>query len=457
MSMGFKPYYFSVFEPFGYQKAALDLLYNYDYTQHTPEILLSGSVGSAKSSLLAHWVISHCVRNKGAAVGITRMGLPDLKKTLFKEITQAMSNDPGFKENIHYKINRASAEISFSNGSQIIPVTFGDRDWGKTKSLLLSGMVIEEGTEMDDDFYNGEDPGFKIYKSRLRRCPGIVENFLIIATNPSDPDHYLFDYFIEGCNQFASRHVFYSLTEDNKYLDPAYIRQLKQDLSPLEADRYLRGMWISLAGKGIYAAYRSDKNYRENLYKVNPQLPVRVSFDFNISENKPMSCVLFQYDPETDEVHYFDESVIDGSYTEDIMTDLDNRGLLNFPHIIIHGDATGRARNTASKLANYDVIKQYLQQTRVSFEIQVPRSNPPVRLRHQLVNAYCQNELGQTRLFIYKKAKIAHLGMRTTRLKKGANYIEDDTKREQHITTAIGYGLYMATQSHKRRSRTQKL
>ncbi len=453
MSHEFTPYYFSAFKPFGYQRDCLQLLYNHDYRLNTPEILLSGSVGSAKSALLAHWVISHCLRWKGAAVGITRMSLPDLKKTLIKEILMSLENDPAFTEGIHYAHNKSSGEIVFRNKSHIIPVTFGDRDWGKTKSLLLSGLVIEEGTEMEDEFYIGDEAGFKVYKGRLRRCPGVAENFMIVATNPGDPDHFLYDYFIDGAKKYDSRHVFYSLTDANKYLDPVYLKQLRQDYSHLEAERYLRGQWISLKGKGVYAAYDPDVNYIDAPYEVDDSLPVRICFDFNIAANKPMSCCLAQYNPQDDTFHIFDEAVVDGSYTEDIMADIDGRGLLDFSKIIIHGDATGRSRTPASKMANYDVIKTYLEQKRIRFEIQVPRANPPIRERHRLVNAYCENALSQHRLFIYKKAKTAHLGMRTTRLKKGANFVEDDTAREQHITTAIGYGLYMAVNKAFRTSK----
>ena len=84
-----RPYYFSAFEPFDYQKEVIDLLYNYDYINNLwPSVLLSGSVGSAKSALGAHWLISHCLRWRKARTFICRMGLPDLKKTIFHEIVE---------------------------------------------------------------------------------------------------------------------------------------------------------------------------------------------------------------------------------------------------------------------------------------------------------------------------------------------------------------------------------
>lgn len=432
--------YFSQFVPFGYQKNVLDLLYNHDYSKYTPEILLSGSVGSSKSILCAHAAISHCLRWPRARIAISRQALPDLRKTIYNEIIEHLENS--LIEGIHYVASSSTCHIKFKNKSEIIAVTFGDKRYSKVKSLKLSGVIIEEGTDFDDEFYR-EGGGFVLLKGRLRRIPNVKENFLIVATNPDEPDHALYKYFIQGANEFASRYVFYSITSDNPHLDPVYIKQLQQDYSQLEADRYIRGLWISLFGKGVYSAY-STNNFIENEdYHINKLLPVRLSFDFNIALNKPMSAVFFQYNPSNDHFYFFNESVIEGANTEDILEDIWARGIVDrtVNKLIIHGDATGRARSTQSLQGNYDIIYEFFNNRRVNVEIEVPPSNPPIITRHRKVNAYCKNDLGQVRLFVYPKAKTMDEGMRLTKLKKGSAYIEDDSKPYQHITTAAGYGI----------------
>lgn len=444
--------YFQGFVPFGYQVPFLDLVYNHDYSKYTPEILLSGSVGSSKSITLAHTAISHCLRWPRARFAISRQSLPDLRRTIYSECVEHLED---IDKKI-YKTRENTCDIRFTNGSEIISVSFGDKKWGKVKSLKLSGLGIEEGSEFDDEFYE-EGGGFMLFKGRLRRLPHVPENILIVASNPDEPDHFLYKYFVEGSKQFDSRYVFYSVTTDNPYLDPVYIKQLRQDYSPLEAERYIRGKWISLKGKGVYAAYDPDVNYIDSEYKINDNLPLRIAFDFNIALNKPMSCVLFQHDPQTDIFHFFNESVIDGSYTEDICKDLLERGLLKHKKpIIVHGDATGRARNPASKFSNYDVICKFLSSNNITYELKVPRSNPPIRTRHRDMNSHCLNDLGDVRLLIYKSAPTAHTGMRLTKLKKGSNYIEDDSKPYQHITTAMGYGLSFVNKSGDRKSKVIK-
>lgn len=447
------PYYFSAFKPFGYQRSVLDLFYNYDYKNNFfPEIMLSGSVGSAKSSLLAHMIISHCLRWNRARVGISRMGLPDLKKTLYQELIDALENDPNFIEGVHYKAVHNRAEITFANKSTIMPVTFGDRNWGKTKSYLFSLVVLEEGTEFEDEFYTIENSGFDLLRARINRLAHVRENALIIATNPGEPDHFLYDYFIEGSKNHDNRFVFYSETDKNPYLDPNYIKQLRASYSQLMADRYLRGRWISLHGKGIYHAYLKKNNFVRKLYAVDQSKPIHITYDFNVGTGKPMSACVFQR--EGSRYHVFEESIVDDSlWCLDCLEDLEARGILSTKQkIIIHGDATGNAQSANSKFTNYELIRDWLTNRGYNFQIAVPKANPPITTRHIKVNALCRNDYGQVNLLVYKTCPVLDQGLKLTKLKK-TSFIEDDSKRYQHVTTALGYGLFASEKmKHKKKS-----
>jgi len=434
----------SGFIPFGYQCDVLRLINSHNYALFTPEILLSGSVGSAKSILLAHIAIVHCIQFPGAYCAIGRRSLADLKKTLFREILEHL--EESLIEGEHYKSLSQTAEIRFSNGSVIQAVTWGDGRWAKFRSLKLSMLIIEEFTENDEDF----EPGFKILKARLRRIPTVTQNLLICATNPDEPDTFCYKYFIEGSENFPSRFVFYSVTTDNKYLDPVYIDQLLQDYSPLEAERYLRGRWISIAGLGIYHAYAEERNLRKTLFKPDPRLPLHICFDFNTADGKPQSACVFQFHKDGT-FHFFAESVIDeAKWCIDNLDDLDAKGVFDWkdgegntykwPKFIVHGDASGHARSSNSLRSNYDLIEEWFAQRGLNLRLEVPRNNPALVKRWTTVNALCQNAKLETKLFVYEGCPVLNTGMKLARKKPGTA-IEDDTKRYQHITTALGYGV----------------
>jgi len=450
--MDSKPY-LSQFDPtvIPYQYQVIqDIRKNFDYGIGNHEILLSGSYGSAKSTLMAHIAVTHCLFNPGARVCLARKARPDLKRTIFKEIISHIANDLGSHQ---YSHNETSASITFSNGSEIISSSCSDKKYTKVRSLQLSMVVIEELIEL-----NSEDKEFFMeLKARLRRIPGIVENILLAASNPDSPSHWAYEYFIEST--LPTRHVYYSNTFDNPFLDKMYIEQLKTDLDPKMAQRYIYGKWIEITTEVIYHAYDQSRNYVDNNYAVDVSYPIHISFDFNIGEGKPLSAVFFQF--VDDKMHIFDEIVIEGMRTEGACDEMAGRGLLDHEtEYIINGDATGRSRDTRNVRSDYDIIKNYFSNYKqndkeyVKFKLDVPLSNPPIRKRHNMVNAYCRNDLGQTRLFVYKKAKTADKGLRLSQLRKGGQYIEDDSKEYQHITTAIGYGLLAVNKKQGFRKQT---
>jgi len=130
------------------------------------------------------------------------------------------------------------------------------------------------------------------------------------------------------------------------------------------------------------------------------------------------------------------------------MIEMKARGLLDYPtNYVVHGDATGKARNTRSVQSDYDIIQDFLEDERVRFDIDVPRSNPPIRTRHNVVNGTICSKSGSRRLFVYKDAPTVDEGLRLTSLKKGAQYLEDDSKSFQHITTALGYSVWQIESS----------
>lgn len=432
---------FSDFNPdiIPYQRRVIRLVKKeFDYSQGTLEVLLSGSVGSAKSILAAHLAVMHCLEFKNARCLIGRKALPDLKDTIFMKILEHLEGT--LVEKKHYWINQQRASIKFINGSEIISRSWSDRKYKKIRSIELSAAIIEELTENDEKDKSAYDE----IKMRVGRLPHVKENFIICPTNPDAPSHWAYQYFMLG--KKPTRHVFYSVTTDNPFLPESYIRQLKEDLDPKLAQRMIYGKWIELTTEVIYYEYDAEKNYRDYSYEIDPLHPVWLSFDFNIGLGKPLSAVLMQYVDDT--FHIFAEVVVEGMRTQDALEELENRGLLDLGvKYMVAGDATGKRRDTRSKRSDWDIINKYLANykspnaRRLAFELAVGVSNPRIRDRHNIVNAYCHNSEGKRRLFVYKDCPVANQGMRLTKLKPGAHLIEDDSEHYQHITTAIGYAI----------------
>jgi len=432
---------------------------NWSYDKGPHEILLSGSVGSAKSIVMAHLAVTHCMMYKNARFLLGRKSLPSLKRTLVQKVLEHCR--PDLKPGRDYTYNRTNANFQFRNGAEILSLSWGDKDYEKFRSVELSAAAIEEVTEND----NGEviDKAHPFYTELVARIgrinadnAGVMENFIIGATNPDDPSHWAYDYFIKGSQNNPRRHVVYSLTKDNPFLPDWYIESLMEKYDRKMIDRLLKGKWVYISSDVIYYEYDPKRHYGFNT-EIDKRYPLRITFDFNIAKGKPMSSCLFQFIPrdgngkEVNKFVFHDEVVIEGSRTLDQMDEWTALGYFDLTHnpkIIIHGDATGRHNDTRSNPSDYDIIENHLanykrkNETPLEYEIAVPESNPSIRDRHNIVNGQLCNAKGKVSIEVDRKCKTIDEGFSKTKLKDKGQYIEDDSKYYQHITTAIGYGIY---------------
>jgi hypothetical protein len=181
------------FDPYRvpYQARVLeDIRHNFDYSLGVHEVLLSGSVGSAKSILLAHLLVTHCLLYPKARGLLGRKAMPDLKDTLVQKVLEHIGDD--LKEGEDYEYNRTKASFHFSNGSELLSRSWADKNFKKLRSLELSCAGVEELTENDINYW----PFYSELKMRVGRLPHIKENWIVCATNPDSPSHPAFEYFI---------------------------------------------------------------------------------------------------------------------------------------------------------------------------------------------------------------------------------------------------------------------
>tara|TARA_R110000787_G_scaffold40901_1_gene101153 strand:- start:270 stop:1367 length:1098 start_codon:yes stop_codon:yes gene_type:complete len=334
---------------------------------------------------------------------------------------------------VKFKHNQSRGIIEFDNGSKIICFSWSDKAYKKVRSYALSCALIEELTENADmEFY-------KEIKMRVGRIPHIKENFILCATNPDSPSHPAYKYFIEKSQELETRHVYYSLTEQNPFLPKTYIENLKETLSPKEADRMLRGKWISIHTDVVFYNYDKPRNFVNASYEWDVRARFDLFWDFNIGFGKPMSAACGQVDRDG-VFHIARDFIIEGARTEDVCQEVLASGALKgFSTVHIFGDCNGRNRDTRNTLDDYAIIKRYFESHGLRVVIHVPKSNPSLRASENQINALCLNDNKEVRMKVYKDAYTAHEGLSFTKYKKGANLIQDDSDYFQHVSTAIRY------------------
>lgn len=424
-----------MWQPLPHQLEVIKECYNApkNHTDNTLEILISGNIGAAKSVTMAHIIASHCLRYDRAMFGIGRKALPRLKETLSHAIAEHLRFDLNAGDTFKYHETRGS--FAFRNGSRIIPFSWSDRNYKKFRSYGLSGMAIEELTENDED---DSDCYFESIQRVGRASAKIPERLMIAATNPGSPSSKWYKHFYLNGNEH--RKVYQFRAEDNPYLPTGYLDSLRGILDAKQARRQLDGEWIEIESEVIYYAYDRAHNYRDMRYEIDKSQPIYMTWDFNIGDGKPLSVGFCQHTP--DATHIYNEIVVEGQRTLDACDEAFERGLISRDQkIIIHGDASGRSRDTRSKKSDYAIIENFMANLNMNFEMDVPSANPRVRDRHNIMNGRICNANNKRSLFVYKDAPTADEALRLTALKKGGQYVEDDSKSYQHIGTAIGYSV----------------
>lgn len=308
-----------------------------------------------------------------------------------------------------------------------------------SKPDTISGLDL--GFGVVDESYATEWEAIQILNDRIRAAyqPHPQVQY---ATTLDEMDSWMYRFFVENYDPEVME-VIYARTHDNACnLPEGYIADRKRLYDSRKYKRMVLAEWVSLTDGLVYYAF-GDHNVSE-LAGYEPALPVWWSHDFNIGVGKPMSSVLAQIKkgPGIDgkirpELHIFDEIVIETSDTHDAVDEFKQRMTqyegLTEDRVYITGDAAGKARDTRSKTTDYGILKS------CGFKNQrVPRSNPPVRQRHNDCNTLFKSADDDVRVKVHPRCKVTNKGFRTVSLRKGAQYLEEETY-EQHVTTAATY------------------
>ncbi|HBE80351.1 MAG TPA: PBSX family phage terminase large subunit [Firmicutes bacterium] len=149
------------------------------------------------------------------------------------------------KKNFFY--NRGLGEVTICGRKLFVVGASDSRAKDRIRGDTLSFAYADELTLIPEDF-------FKMLLSRL----SLAGAKLIGTTNPDSPYHYLYKNYIT--NTALNSTVFNFNLDDNKNLDPTYVRELKLEYGPVGSlwyKRFIDGLWV-LANGVIYDQFTED-------------------------------------------------------------------------------------------------------------------------------------------------------------------------------------------------------
>ena len=208
--------------------------------------LLSGSVRSGKTWIsLVLWAFWVATMPKEKNYLMTAKSLTTLKRNVLDLLTELAG-----EKNFTFSIAQKQALLF---GRKIYLEGANDaRAESKIRGMTLQGAYCDELTLYGENF-------FTMMLSRLSE-PNAK---LFATTNPDTPMHWLNKKYIERGHELNMLLMTF-LIDDNTFLDPNYVEELKKEYVGVFYDRFIRGLWVVAEGL-VYPRFSKADNVTEDI------------------------------------------------------------------------------------------------------------------------------------------------------------------------------------------------
>lgn len=198
--------------------------------------LLYGSVRSGKTYVsLIMWALFVASMPENAEFLMVGKTLTTLKRNCLGLLQEL---EPSFRFSISGKKGILYGRTIWLEGAD------NERAENKIRGMTLSGAYIDELTLIPESFY-------MMALSRL----SMKGAKLIATTNPDSPSNYVYQEIIK--NQNIDKNVLKFTIDENTFLDPEYVVQLKKEYSGVFYDRFILGEFVRAEGV-IYKDFADD-------------------------------------------------------------------------------------------------------------------------------------------------------------------------------------------------------
>lgn len=351
-------------------------------------ILLYGGFGSGKSVFAVDKLIDQCLTASYFRCFYGRKVYDTVRISVFLTLCDRIEELNLKHKFIYSRADNSSMVIRCrDNGNTFTP--FGADNPDKLKSVKdLSHILCEELDQFSET-------DFGILISRLRTEKVNTQFIGLFNTTSVKQGHWIKVAFFgeESKDQDLSKRLSALKTYSVKKLFCNYT-----DNHFIDREEYEQTLWISAVynerkfneisagewgaaevGNPFIFNFDKKKHVRPGLQAL-PNLPIILSFDFNVS---PITCMAGQIDG-MEMVRVLDEYRLLNSDIEElclrILVDYSDRMLL------VTGDASGQSRTALKRDLNYyKVIKQVLKLGMGQFKL--PAANPPIKNTRVLCNA----------------------------------------------------------------------
>lgn len=379
----------------------------------------SGPIGSGKSQALCHEAIRLSYINPG------RMGLLGAPTyPMLRDATQVALFEILDANGIGYEQNKAENTITLRDTRSKILFRPVD-EFERLRGTNLAWFGLDELT------YTQEESWLRL-EGRLRD-PQATKLCGFGVWTPKGYDWVYQKFIADPVRGYKA--IIAAPFENRHLLDkiPDFYERLKESYDEKFYEQEVIGSYLSMDGGRVYSTFSRSEHVRPQT--VRPELPLYWALDFNVD---PMSSVIVQV--AGDRVWVVDEIVIRRGSTAQACGEFLKRYPRHDAGVVIFGDASGFHQQTTG-MSDYEMVRDYFQAhsgMRVNYRI--PRSNPGVRDRVNLLNNQLRSAGGTVRMWVDGRCKELIKDFEQVSYKANTNQIDKDRDRlRTHLSDALGY------------------
>lgn len=311
------------------------------------------------------------------------------------------------------KTNETALKIDFRNGSSIS--LKGAEKPDNLRGRAIDFVVLDEFADMRPEAW------YEVIRPSLsgRQNQGAA---LFIGT-PKGRNHF-YDLYTKGVDGDDGWSAYQYTTIEGGNVPPSEIESAKADLDERTFQQEYEAKFVNYSGI-IYYGFKREESVARHTDDIGV---IHVGMDFNID---PMSAVLMTRRGDT--LHVFDEIVLFGSNTDEMVDEIRQR-YGRQSRVTIYPDPASRQRKTsAGGRTDLSILQN------AGFEVRAKTAHSQIRDRINAVNARLCSSDGKRRLYVDPKCKKVIESLERHTYKEGTSQPEKDGF--DHMNDALGYAV----------------
>ena len=309
------------------------------------------------------------------------------------------------------KTNETSLTIELKNGSSIS--LKGAEKPDNLRGRSLDFVVLDEFADMRPQAW------YEVLRPSLSDREGSA----VFIGTPKGRNHF-YDLYGKGVDRDDGWRSYQYTTIEGGNVAQTEIEAAKADLDERTFQQEYEARFVNYSGI-IYYGFKREESVKRHTDDIGV---IHVGMDFNLD---PMSAVLMTRKGDT--LHVFDEIVMFGSNTDEMVAELRDR--YGNGTIVIYPDPASRQRKTsAGGRTDLSILQN------AGFEVRVRNSHAAVRDRINAVNSRLLSNDGVRRLYVDPKCKKVIESLERHTYKEGTSQPEKDGGFD-HMNDALGYAV----------------